>query len=89
LSFSGPENSSAIACLYNADRKVGKDQLLFAINPHLEPAMIPLPLHCSGKGWVQIADQERVNRAGLEGARLRIGAEGIYLPAMSCGLWRT
>ncbi|MBC2603050.1 alpha-amylase family glycosyl hydrolase [Puniceicoccus vermicola] len=89
LSFSGPENSSAIACLYNADQADGEDQMLFAINPHLEPAMIPLPHRSPAHEWIQIADQERVNRGGLEGALHRINANGIYLPALSCGLWRT
>ncbi len=88
LAFSGPENSSALACLYNADRGDGNEQMLFAINPHPEPALIPMPEDSPAHDWIQIADQERVNRSGLEGALHRMGNEGIYLPAMSCGLWK-
>ncbi len=87
LAFSGPENSSALACLYNADGQSGQDRLLFAINPHFEPALIPWPENARDLIWTQIADQERVAPQGLETAPHRIGGEGIYLPALSCGLW--
>ena len=89
LSFSSPENSTSLACLYNADKGEGDEQLLFAINPHAEPAEIPLPEGTDPGPWIQIADQERVERSGLEGALHRFGKESVYLPAFSCGLWRT
>lgn len=88
LSFSGPDHSSAMACLYNANGSEGDDRLLFAINPLIEPAQIPWPKGSPKKGWVQIADQERVTRGGLEGALHRLEDNLIYLPGLSCGLWK-
>jgi len=89
LSTSQVEDSSAIACLYNANHKMGGDHLLFAINPHTEPVFLPLPEGASPIKWVQIADHERVEREGLEGALLPLSKEGVYIPALCCGLWKS
>ncbi|MEM0966707.1 MAG: alpha-amylase family glycosyl hydrolase [Verrucomicrobiota bacterium] len=88
LSFSGPDGSSGLACLYNADGLSEGGHLLFAINPHTEPQCIPWPESSPHEDWIQIADQERVSRGGLETALHRLGDEGIYLPGLSCGLWK-
>ncbi len=87
--FSGAENTSAIAALYNADGSEGDDRLLFAINPHPHPVMLPWPKTSRERHWIQVADQERVAQGGLEGALHRTSQEGIYLPALSCGLWKS
>lgn len=89
LQTSQIESSSAIACFYNANNALGSDHLLFAINPHTEPVFLPLPEGSESILWVQIADHERVEREGLEGALLPIGKDGIYLPALCCGLWKS
>ncbi len=89
LAFAGPGDSPAVACLYNAGGGSGDQRLLFAINPLLTPAVVPWPEGAAGRRWIQIADQERVVEGGLEGALHRTTGEGIYLPALSCGLWKS
>jgi len=89
LSFSVQDGLSAIACVFNADGQDGDAKLLFAINPHAEPATLPVPEGAQKIRWIQIADHERVARGGLEGALHRISEDQIHLPAMSCGLWKS
>jgi len=89
LAFEGAPDSSSIAAYYNADGSEGADRLLFAINPHSHPVRLPWPEKARGRRWIQMADQERVSEGGLEGALRRVESDGIHLPALSCGLWKS
>jgi hypothetical protein len=83
------KNSPALAAVYNADFSQGRRRLLFAINPTLNDAVIPLAKAIAGSpagGWRQHADQERFYPPGEPGARMPVEAE-LSLPPLGCGLW--
>ncbi len=82
--FSAPGHPAA-AVLYNADRSQGPLQLLFAVNPTLADARIPLgPELPVANRWRQLADHERFF-AG-RGQRQPVESE-LFLPALGCALW--
>lgn len=83
--FFSVAGTSAAALLYNADRSQGANRLLFAVNPALSDASIPLGEKVAGAGkWRQLADQERFYSG--HGASLPVEAE-LFVPALGCGLW--
>jgi len=86
LQFFENPRSSALATVYNADCSAGPDQILFAINPHLEEVALRLADLLLGT-WVQIADHERFEETGLTSARLRTFGTTLVLPPLTCGLW--
>ncbi len=76
-----------LAAMYNADRSQGPGRLLFAVNPTLEEAVLPLGEAVVAAGsWVQLADQDRFFQAGSRGARRPVEAE-LRLPPLGCALW--
>jgi pullulanase/glycogen debranching enzyme len=77
--------SIAAAVLYNADRSQGVLRLLFAINPTLQDARVPLG-DTARADWHQLADHERFFGAGHHEPTLPV--EGaLFVPALGCGLW--
>lgn len=81
--------STAFAVMYNADFSQGPERLLFAINPTLGDATIPIGEAAAGLtpgAWVQLADQERFFACEGHGATLPVQAE-LFLPALACALW--
>lgn len=78
---------NALALAVNADRSLGPDRLVFAINPHFESVELPWPLAEGPAGFRQIADHARVDLHGLPSARLPLRDGQIRLPGLSCGLW--
>jgi pullulanase len=83
--------SPPLAAIYNADFSQGSVRLLFAINPTLGDAIIPIGEDVAaaqpGK-WEQLADQERFLFPGGHGATLPVESE-LFLPPLGCGLWRS
>lgn len=79
-------DTSAIACLYNADGSHGHEQLLFAINPHHYSFDLPLE-DLNASNFRQIADHERFDTHGLDKPHLAWKNSELNLPPMSCGLW--
>jgi pullulanase len=78
--------STAAATLYNADRTLGPQRLLFAVNPTLNDAMIPLGEELAALRWRQLADHERFFPAtGIRHAE-PVESE-LFMPALGCGLW--
>ncbi|MBI4626836.1 MAG: glycoside hydrolase family 1, partial [Verrucomicrobia bacterium] len=70
--FYRSKDSPALAAVYNADFSQGRRRLLFAINPTLYDAVIPLDKAIAGSpagGWRQRADQERFYPPGAPGVR--------------------
>lgn len=87
LKFYEHGDSSAIGVLYNADHSASADfQLLFAINPHFEEFVLPVPEINPGS-VKQLADHERFGELGLDHGRFRWQDGNLHLPPMSCGLW--
>jgi pullulanase/glycogen debranching enzyme len=78
--------STAAATLYNADRSLGEQRLLFAINPTLADATLALGPELSAGRWRQLADAERFFGPARHGEVRALEPE-LYLPALSCGLW--
>lgn len=81
-----PHDTIALAVIYNADNSQPGPQILFAINPHVWGACIPVE-GIEPEDFLQIADHERVNPSGLGRALLNWQKDALYLPAISCGLW--
>jgi len=79
-------DSTAAAALYNADFSHGALRLLFAVNPTLNDAVIPLDPAVAPAGWRQLADHERFFDAGSHEPVQPVEAE-LFLPALGCGLW--
>ena len=79
-------DSTAAAVLYNADRSHGPLRLLFAVNPTLNDAVIPLGDAVASAGWRQLADHERFLGAGSHEPAQPVEPE-LFLPALGCGLW--
>jgi pullulanase len=79
-------DSTAAATVYNADRSLGAQRLLFAINPTLNDALIPVGAELAGLKWRQLADHERFFPAGRTHHSEAVEAE-LFMPALGCGLW--
>lgn len=79
-------SGTSLATLYNAEGAFGRNRLLFAINPHLSAAEIPLP-DLDPSTMRQIADHERFTPEGLGQPRFRWQDGRLELPPLSCGLW--
>jgi pullulanase/glycogen debranching enzyme len=79
-------NSNAAATIYNADKSLGPTRLLFAVNPTLYDAMIPLGEEIAEAHWHQVADQERFFRNLPIELAQPVEAE-LFVPALGCGLW--
>jgi pullulanase/glycogen debranching enzyme len=76
----------SVAVIYNADLSQGPERLLFAINPGLGDAVIPLG-DWAGHAWQQIADTERFLAPGRPAGTQRVTPH-LFVPALGCGLWR-
>lgn len=79
----------AMLMLINADYSAGPDQLLFAINPHLEEVKL-VGEDLDLDDFIQIADSERCNRdaSPLAPPLLPTSSNTLRLPPLSIGLWR-
>lgn len=77
----------AFACVYNASGELGKQRLLFAVNP--DGAELHLDIGEWGDcDWVQVADHERF--WGMDGSPFALDLnKELFLPALGCGLWLT
>ena len=84
--FTHTSERRALALRYNADRSLGRRQVVFAVNPHFETVMLPWP-GTSSQGFLQIADHERVDPEGLETGRFFLHRDRVELPGQTCGLW--
>ena len=82
--FTAAAGAGPLAVIYNADGSAGPVRLLFAVNPTIAPASIPLGRSAAGS-WRQLADQERF----LSGKAPKAwkAAAALALPALGCGLW--
>ena len=81
--------SPALAVALNADFSQDAVRLLFAINPTLSEATIPLDAETAGPepcAWRFVADQDRFYLPDSHGGR-RPMEEQLWLPPLSCGLW--
>ncbi len=86
LQFFTGEGSSAAIVIYNADGSLGDSRLAYAINPHLEPVEIACTTLQEG-GFRQLADTERIRRAGLTSVLLALKGEKVRIPGLSAFLW--
>ncbi|MFP4157285.1 MAG: alpha-amylase family glycosyl hydrolase [Opitutales bacterium] len=85
--FLASENSSsAMALLFNADRALGKRQILLAVNPHFEDCRIHLG-DVDAEGWSPLADIRQFDFAGIGSDRLDTNARDLHLGPMDLGLW--
>ena len=82
------ENSkhSSAALLFNADRALGKKQVLLALNPHFEDCKIHL-YDVDGEGWHPLADIWNFDMKGINDSRFHKEQRDIYLGHMTLGLW--
>lgn len=82
------ENSklSAAALLFNADRSLGKQQVLLALNPNFHDAKIHL-YDVDGADWLPIADIWNFDSKGISDERMNRHERNIYLGHMTLGLW--
>ncbi len=78
-------DSPAFAVVYNADRSLGDQRLLFAVNPTLGDVTLRLPDQVTGFSWHQVADHE-LFRSTTPGPSQPVEAE-LLVPALGCGLW--
>lgn len=85
-SFAPMENNSATAVLFNASHELGKEQLLFAINPHFLSVTFDLT-EINFQKFVQLADTECVNPYGFRDVFHLSSNNLLTLPKVSCGLW--
>jgi pullulanase/glycogen debranching enzyme len=86
--FFAPD-SLATATLYNADFSQGPERLLFAVNPTLADVTLPLGPACfAGGAWRMVADTERFLSDSGGGMPQRVDEE-LFVPALSCALWRS
>ncbi|MCW5547785.1 MAG: glycoside hydrolase family 1 [Opitutaceae bacterium] len=83
--FFAASGSTAAAVLYNADRSQGSRQLLLAVNPTGQDAVVPLGAEIPATArWRQLADHERFFSG--HGVRQPVEPE-LFVPALGCGLW--
>lgn len=78
--------SSAAALLFNADRALGKQQILLALNPHFDDCKIHL-YDVEADGWLPVADIWNFKLKGLDDTRFHKEHRDIYLGHMTLGLW--
>ncbi|MBC2605877.1 alpha-amylase family glycosyl hydrolase [Pelagicoccus albus] len=83
--FLPAESGNSFACVYNASGEWGSRKLLFAANPGLGAAEIPLK-NWSGKKWKQIADHERF-LTDQDQAWSNLPDKVVFLPRLACALW--
>ena len=74
------------AVIYNADLSQGPERLLFAINPGLSDALVPLG-DWANHDWQQLADTDRFLAPGRPAGTQRVTPH-LFVPALGCGLWR-
>jgi len=79
-------HSSATALLFNADRKLGKKQILLALNPHFEDCRIHL-YDIDGEGWLPVADIWNFEMKGLADQRMNKKHRDLHLGHLTLGLW--
>jgi pullulanase len=79
-------DSNATAALCNADYSQGSLRLLFAINPTLGDALIPVGDAVAAGNWHQIADQDRFFPPTVLRRGEPVESE-LFVPPLSCGLW--
>lgn len=79
-------SNDAFALLINADRSLGSEQMLFAVNPGFENQRIEFK-GIDVTGLKQWADHERFVTGGLPSAAFYRSEDWIELPSLSCGLW--
>jgi pullulanase len=77
---------SAFAVVVNADQSKGSERLLFAVNPALGDAVVPLGDVAGWGTWRQIADHERFIGPSGRGVAQPVTAN-LEIPALGCGLW--
>jgi pullulanase len=82
--FPSANGGAPLAVIYNADGSAGPLRLLFAINPTLASAKIPLGPLAAGS-WRQLADQDRFLPAREQ--KTWKAAATITVAGLSCGLW--
>lgn len=82
--FFGAMDMSSVAVLINADFSRGSERLIFAINPHVDEAVIHMDEHFSGN-WHQLADTWHFSEHGVHADMYR--DHTLVMPPLSCGLW--
>ncbi|OAM87246.1 glycoside hydrolase family 1 [Termitidicoccus mucosus] len=78
--------SGAAVTLYNADHSLGRERLLFAVNPSPHDVDMEIPEDVAAGKWLQLADQEHF----FHGRGVRFGmpvASRMQFPPLSCALW--
>ncbi len=87
--FFPASGSPALAAVYNADFSQGPTRLLFAVNPGLHDAVLPLGetiANGAGVDWRALADHERFHGRESHGVVMPVEAE-LFVPALGCALW--
>ncbi|MGC4074236.1 MAG: hypothetical protein QM760_17335 [Nibricoccus sp.] len=80
-------DSTAAATIFNADRSLGPQRLLFAVNPTLNDAFIPVGTEVAGLRWRQLANHERFFPASGPVRNAEPVEADLFIPALGCGLW--
>lgn len=83
--FLPAESGNSFACVFNASGEKGSSKLLFAANPGLGAAEIPLK-DWAGKPWRQIADHERFLSPDDQ-KWANVPDKVLFMPRLACGLW--
>lgn len=86
LRFFEVDRCNALAVLYNAEKEEAAKRILYAINPLPNPVKIRID-ELDAKYWLQVADYERVNEAGLAFGRFDWRGGYLEVPPLSCGVW--
>lgn len=85
--FTGDKGeSTATALLFNADRALGNQQILLALNPGFDEAYIHL-YDVDSDGWLQVADIWNINPDGIGDGQLDRTARTVHLGPMSLALF--
>lgn len=80
------EPGSSAALLFNADGSAGERQILFAINPHHEPAAFTLD-GIETAGWRELADRTTFFPVESPVQRFKNQDRRLELGPLDCGLW--
>jgi len=72
--------------LYNGNKTQNGRQLLFVVNPMTYSCVFKLDDLELDSSWVQVADSERFDAAGLETALIPLESR-LKMPSVSCALW--
>ncbi|ACB77102.1 alpha-amylase family glycosyl hydrolase [Opitutus terrae] len=80
------DGAPAFAVVYNADRSLGPERLLFAVNPTQADLIVPLDEATAGAGWRQLANRERFINPQTPGATQPV-EPALFVSALGCGLW--